>query len=574
MAAAPGGPFALEASAGVCVRQVEHGWCEASPYDDGGAEVLRTVFGERVMTRGVWAAVVRVVSGLDDREGGVFVGIAPDGCHPSRPLGDREAGVGWGKAMPYVFWNDSVASTSALPAYPFFHETHRVRAEQRHYTFDYSVAQVGELLVKWGFGHYQANFRNARVDGMKLLGFTNGMLENEVGMSDPVERADLLGKIQLFFKSEHAFKRGDVVRLVLDLEAAVPLLTLFRRQGDGGPWVQVGREIRFDGKPSSPPAGSGRWRFAVTLKSAYDRVFFWGSESAHQAVPRMPVAKTRETIKRRANAAGPGECAVQVRGGKELEEGSLADWRYVLGPGDGAFSAVQFATFYNIFAAVVVQVPLSGEPDVVLQTLLPPSLQSGDRYRIPAPGATRNVLALGPTGAAFVSDWKAPSSIELVMRDLAAAAADPSSRSSVGGGLAGGWVRGDGCTGVSRRRMGGGVKGRQVLGADEGIEWENIGARGHRRADVDMHPPVAGQWGFEVKKGVKASLSPGALRPGVAVIQALASCQEGGPCVTLHLTAAGLVVTFTASAEGGGGGGGGGQGGPARKSPQNEEQHE
>ncbi len=83
-AASPGGAFGLEPSAGVCVRQVEHGWCEASPYDDGGPEVLRTVFGERAMTHGVWAAVIRVVSGLDDREGGVFVGIAPDGCHQSR----------------------------------------------------------------------------------------------------------------------------------------------------------------------------------------------------------------------------------------------------------------------------------------------------------------------------------------------------------------------------------------------------------------------------------------------------------------------------------------------------------
>jgi hypothetical protein len=523
----------LQASPSVCVRQVQLGWSEASPYDDDGQESLRTVFCDSVMTSGVWTAVIRIVSGRDDREGGIFVGIAPDGCSPSRPLGDRDAGIGWGKAMPYVCWTDSVASTHSSAAYPFFPETYHVQAQQLHYTFHYSVEQVGGLLKRWGFEHYKANFRTARVDGMRLLRFTDGMLETEVGMSDPVERGDLLNKIQRFFTSEHAFNRDDVVRLVLDLEDAVPFLTLFRQQGKGEDgacaWVQVGQVIRFDGKRSSPPAGSGSWRFAVTLKSAHDRVHFWGVQGGTEhPVPPMPLANARETIKRPASAAvGRAEDATRLRGGKVLEEGSLSDWRYVLGYGDGAFAAVKFATFYNVFAAAVVQVPMSGEADVVLQTLLPPSLLSGDRYRIPAPGATRHVLALNPSGAASVSAWKDPKSIELVTQDLEAVAADAASRSGGRGGEAGGWQRGEGCTAVSRQLMGAGVKGRHVLGADEGIEWEHLGERGHRRADNEAHPPVAGQWGFEVKRGVMASLTPGALRPGVAVIRARASADGG-----------------------------------------------
>jgi hypothetical protein len=43
----------LQASPSVCVRQVQHGWSEACPYDDGGQEALRTVFCESVMTSGV-----------------------------------------------------------------------------------------------------------------------------------------------------------------------------------------------------------------------------------------------------------------------------------------------------------------------------------------------------------------------------------------------------------------------------------------------------------------------------------------------------------------------------------------
>ena len=82
--------LSLQASPSVCVRQVQHGWSEASPYDDGCQEALRTVFCESVMTSGVWTAVIRIVGGRDDRAGGIFVGIAPDGCSPSRPLGDRD----------------------------------------------------------------------------------------------------------------------------------------------------------------------------------------------------------------------------------------------------------------------------------------------------------------------------------------------------------------------------------------------------------------------------------------------------------------------------------------------------
>ena len=72
------------------VRRIENGWSEVRP-DETGNEYHRNVFGEQVMTSGVWAAVVRVCAAKDDKPGGIFVGIAPDGANPSVPLGDRSA---------------------------------------------------------------------------------------------------------------------------------------------------------------------------------------------------------------------------------------------------------------------------------------------------------------------------------------------------------------------------------------------------------------------------------------------------------------------------------------------------
>jgi len=46
-----------------------------------------------------------------------------------------------------------------------------------------------------------------KVDGLKLHQMSEEALEKEVGMSDAAERANLIAKIQSFFKFEHAFKR-------------------------------------------------------------------------------------------------------------------------------------------------------------------------------------------------------------------------------------------------------------------------------------------------------------------------------------------------------------------------------
>ena len=74
------------------VRRIENGWSEVRP-DETGIEYHRNVFGEQLMRSGVWAAVFRVCAAKDDKPGGIFVGIAPDGANPSVPLGDRGAGT-------------------------------------------------------------------------------------------------------------------------------------------------------------------------------------------------------------------------------------------------------------------------------------------------------------------------------------------------------------------------------------------------------------------------------------------------------------------------------------------------
>jgi hypothetical protein len=208
-------------SSGVQVREIEDGWSEATPLETCSGETeLRNVFCEQVMRSGIWAAVVHISSAKDDREGGIFVGIAPDGCSTNVPLGDRDAGIGWGKAMTYAHWNDMVASSHPSNTYPFYPQKSRVRMQQRHYLFDYSVEQVGTLLSKWGYGHYKENFRQAGVDGLKLLAFASrggGALEHEVGMSG-TESTDLVAKIANYFKGVHAYKRNDVIRLQLNLD--------------------------------------------------------------------------------------------------------------------------------------------------------------------------------------------------------------------------------------------------------------------------------------------------------------------------------------------------------------------
>jgi len=221
--------------------------------------------------------------------------------HPADPR--HCVGIGWGKAMPYLFWNDTVASTCSSKQYPFFPVHQHVRSEERHYTFNYSVADVGVLLKEWGYGHYQSNFRAAQVDGMKLIGFTDATLQRQCGMSDPTERADLLARIHRHFKSAHSFKRGDIVRLVLDLDAASPSLTLFRRQGENGAWAKVGTPLGIGDKPGSKAgAGKGIWRFAVTLTSPHDVVHFWAGQGSGETVPPLPKAKKTITTKRRGLA--------------------------------------------------------------------------------------------------------------------------------------------------------------------------------------------------------------------------------------------------------------------------------
>ena len=53
--------------------------------------------------------------------------------------------------------------------------------------------------------------------------------------------------------------------------------------------------------------------------------------------------------------------------------------------------------------------------------------------------------------------------------DFAAVAADPSSASR-DPSASGGWERGQGCSRVSQKRMGAEVKGRRLVGADQGLE--------------------------------------------------------------------------------------------------------
>jgi hypothetical protein len=419
----------------------------------------------------------------DDREGGIFVGVAPDGCSASVPLGDRNAGIGWGKAMPYALWTADVACRRPSHKYPYYLEAMSVKMKQRHYTFDYSVDDVSEMLQNWGFGHYQANFRTARVDGCKLLEFTDGSLEKDVGMSDPSERADLLNLINNFFRSQHAYKRNDIVKLTVDMDAVPGSLTLYRREGDHGAWRQVGRQVELDSKRGS----AAGWRFAVTLNSPYDVVHFWSGPGSGDKPPRLITMK--QSGPRAPAAGGPAAAAAAgggasgLRAGKELPEGSLSHWRYVRGPGDGNFADTDFVVFYHVGCGAVLEVAERRQADVVLQAALPPSLSTGDPYKIPSASATRHVLAVSAAGSMQVSAWKAPGLIRKVMQDLAAVAADPATADVAAGSRGAGWGRGDGCTDVSQRRLGGGIQGRRLVGADEGIEWHQLGDKACMRAN-------------------------------------------------------------------------------------------
>ena len=159
---------ATRSSKGLAFVQLENGWIEVQPKSSAG-EMLQNAFCEHLMTSGVWTAAFRILSGKDEKEGGIFLGIVPDGCSSVVPLGDRHAGIGWGKAKPYVVWNEAVARPCLSQRYPFHPEPMTVRMEQRHYTFQYAVGEVVGLLKTWGYGHYETNFRRANMDGLKLL---------------------------------------------------------------------------------------------------------------------------------------------------------------------------------------------------------------------------------------------------------------------------------------------------------------------------------------------------------------------------------------------------------------------
>ena len=489
-------------SRSVRIRQLGD-WSEASCDNAGGTEGPRTVFCEHVITGGVWSAVVKIVASKDDREGGIFVGIAPEKCSPSVPLGDRNAGIGWGKAMPYVLWTADVQSKQPGQTYPFYLEASSVKMQQRHYTFDYSIDDVCHKLHEWGYGHYSANFRAARVDGLKLLEFADASLEKEVGMSDAGERAHLLSAIRTFFNSQHAYVRNDIVRLTVDMDTLPASLTLFRRQGDSGAWRQVGKPILMEGKGGR----SAGWRFAVTLYSPYDVIHFWSCKGTGETPPRLQTMKKGGQSRAASEAwGGPGASSC-LRSGRELPEGSLSHWRYLRGGGDGKFADAQFLVLYHLACGVILELPERGQTGLLMQAALPPSLHAGDAYKIPSAAASRHVLAVSPPDCLEVSSWRAPGLIRRVLQDFAAVAADPATVDVAAAAGAEGWARGEGCTAASQRRLGSGVKGMQLLGADEGMEWHELGEKASTRAN---------KIGLEWKNGWEEALawkSVGSSRP-------------------------------------------------------------
>jgi hypothetical protein len=534
---------ATRSSKGLAFVQLENGWIEVQPKSSAG-EMLQNAFCEHLMTSGVWTAAFRILSGKDEKEGGIFLGIVPDGCSSVVPLGDRHAGIGWGKAKPYVVWNEAVARPCLSQRYPFHPEPMTVRMEQRHYTFQYAVGEVVGLLKTWGYGHYETNFRRANMDGLKLLNLSDQMLEKEVGMSDANERTYLVGRVQGLFKL-HSFNRGDVIKMVLDLEQQPPTLTLLRREPDGN-WAEVGQRIRLEPKTW----GRVGWRFGVTLNSAYDVVQVWSCKGRIEHLPPLPKG-TKPAAKPAAEGGSGGGEHAHVGQGTELSEGSLADWRYVEGQGKGAFAHMRFLVLYNISSAVIAEVPLSLQPHILLQTLLPPCLSrdgGAPAYKTPNAGASRHVVALSAhTGSLSAAEWKAPHLVATAVADLhlTGVARDPRDGSSSLSSLPSGadrWAVGEGCSALTRSKLVGAPVGRRVVGADEGIEWLQLGCVGQARADTEAanRACMAGQWRFEMRVGQSTSLMTGALRPGVAMVVMTNTAEPCGLC--LHLTSAGLIA--------------------------------
>ena len=561
------------------VRRIENGWSEVRP-DETGNEYHRNVFGEQLMTSGVWAAVVRVCAAKDDKPGGIFVGIAPDGANPSVPLGDRSAGtqspagvhdghvscahspfhsgVGWGKAMAYVTWTATMSKPVKSTRYPFLPHAEKVKCEQRHYTFAYSVAEVAGLLKGWGFGRYHINFQRAGIDGLKLLNLTDGLLQTEVGMTDGVERADLLGRIHGFFRQHHAFNRNDIVRLVLDLDASPPSLRLFKKPGGAGDWLQVGTAVGLesiagesmsDGKRSG---GSCGWRWAVTLNSPSDTLHFWSCQGKGDSIPVQ--AKVERRPARGAEGAGRRQVGLSASSclgaGSLLPAGSLDDWFFVLDRGRGDYAHVQFLVVYNVYTGTVVEIALNGDNMVLLQAGLPTCSAVGclsDPYQVPRANATRHVQSISAhTGAVSSSNWRAPHVIQKALADLALVQNKPEVAEGKESGGEGGWPRGQGCTTVSRRRLGAGLAGKRLR---EGIEWRQVGDKASGRASADTgHPAMAGHWLCEYHP--PSATSPpdsGKLHAPVPMLTLKLASEESDACFTVCLTGAGLIALVPAA---------------------------
>lgn len=154
----------------------------------GAKEGPNTALLSAPMASGVHFAYFLITSAKEVR-GGVFLGVAEKSCTLSRPLGDRCSGYGWGSRMPYVSWVAKVDDGwIAERKYPHYKTRLDHLVMFRHDLYEMNNKQVQEKLIGWGLKKYLKIFAKVGADGRYLEDLTEGRMEADLGMYDPLDR--------------------------------------------------------------------------------------------------------------------------------------------------------------------------------------------------------------------------------------------------------------------------------------------------------------------------------------------------------------------------------------------------
>lgn len=139
-------------------------------------------------------------------KGGVFLGMADQDCPSSRPLGDRDAGFGWGSHMPYVGWTDKyVDGWIAGRPYPHYKTRLDHIRSYRHDMYQIGNKEVQERLIRWGLRNHLRTFAASGMDGRELEQLHEGRMEADLNMQQPHERAKLADRIKELFQEELSY---------------------------------------------------------------------------------------------------------------------------------------------------------------------------------------------------------------------------------------------------------------------------------------------------------------------------------------------------------------------------------